>query len=422
MSRGGRDGLKKPVLAGLLAAALLGFARPATAQTPPSPGSKPEVLEALDPYTKGEAKALERAGYLTLAPVEWAEGIRADAVKETLGGIEILWVETPHFKIGSTLETYKSLSDPKEEDKVEAELVRLKKKLARFKDPHNKFDPWMRLHLYAQRLEDAYAAFTTAFGLTAADFPEPGARGPEGDAKLGGGPYLGQQRKFTVLLLEKTSSLARFAKRYADREEHSWDRFPLPGGSIFLGVSAEGLRQFSYDLDAAMHALVACEITKNFLGGFRESNFTAPLWLECGLGHAAARRVDERFAPAGMAAPSPSEPDAWKWEPRVRGLVENDVATPWKDMLAWNQFEDLKVQGQLVAWSRASWLLSKPPAELRAFLIGETEPLEDAAEGEALARARLEREQKAVEKAFGKKLEELDAEWSKHVKRRYAKS
>lgn len=422
MQRGGRDGFWKPVLLPALvpAALVLGSIGPWNVALGQGT-SKPEALEAVDPYTRGEAKALERAGYVTLAPVEWAQGIRADEVRETLGGIDVLWIETAHFRIGSTLESYKSPSDPREDDKLEAELARLRRKLARFREPHNKIDPWMRAHLYAQRLEDVYADFEKSFGLSAADFPDADGRKPSEGPKMGVGPYLGLERKFTVLLLEKTSSLARFAKRYADREERPWDRFPLPGGSMFLGVSAEGLRQFGFTLDAAMHGLVASEATHNFVNGFRASWSASPLWLECGLAHAAARRVDERFVPSVMAAPNPDDPDAWEWEPRVRGLVENDVLKSWVEMLGWKSWEDLKTQGHLVAWSRASWLLQKEPAALKTFLVAVTEPLPEV-EGDALLQATIEREGQACQAAFGKPLEVVDAEWKKYVQRRYPKN
>lgn len=404
----------KPVLAPVFLVTLLASA---SGQEAPK---KPESFEAVDPYTRGEAKAIEKAGYVSLAPIEWAQGIRVEDVKETLGGIDVLWIETPHFKIASTLESYKCPSDPDEDDKLAAELGRLKKKLARYKDARNKLDPWMRAHLYAQRLEELYASFEKSFGLAPADFPDPEAR-TAAEGRLGKGPYLGLERKFTVLLAEKTSTVARFAKRYADREERPWDRFSLPGGSMFLGVSAEGLKSFGFPLDASLHCVVASEVTHNFVNGFQSSWSASPLWLECGLAHAAARAVDARFVPSIQGAPNPDDPDAWKWEPRVRGLVENGVAIPWAETLAWKTWDDVKVQGHLVAWSRASWLLERPPAELKTFLLAVTEPLPEL-EGDALLNAAVEREGNACVKAFGKPLTAMEAEWKKHVQKRYPKN
>ena len=61
----GRDGYWKPVLA---LAISLGIAGPAGVARAQGSSTKPEVLEAVDPYTRGEPKAIERAGYVTLAP------------------------------------------------------------------------------------------------------------------------------------------------------------------------------------------------------------------------------------------------------------------------------------------------------------------------------------------------------------------
>jgi hypothetical protein len=383
------------------------------------PDAKPEVFEKVDPYTRGERDALERAGYVSLGPFEWAEGIRTDDIRETLGGLDVLWVETAHFKIGSTLESYKPPGDPREDKKLDLEFARLKPRLERFKPPKSKIDPWMRLHLFAQRLEDVYADFVARFGLAETEFPDgrkaPSATGPY----LGDGPYLGMDRKFTVLLTEKTSSLGRFVKRYGEREPHEWDRFPLPGGTMFLGMSAEGVRTLGYDLDAGLHCAVVAEVTHNLLDGFRKSWSACPLWFGYGLAHVAARRVDERFTPAAGKA-SASDEDSWKWEPRVRGLIQNNVALPWTGMIAWEKWDDIKTQGHLVAWSRVSWLLSRKPAEMKTVLMGITETLQDVAETDR-AKVSKEHQAVAVKAAFGKGFEELDAEWKKFVQRSYTK-
>lgn len=390
------------------------LAAPALAQ---SRDGKPDVFEKVDPYTRGEREALDRAGYVSLGPFDWAQGIRTEDVRETLGGIDVLWVETVHFKIGSTLETYKLPGDPREDDRIEAELARLKKKLAHYRDPGNELDPWIRVHLFAMRLEDLYASFLSTFGLAEKDFPD-GRKEPDADAVfMGEGPYLGQPRKFAVLLTEKTSSLGRFVKRYADREPLPWDRFPMEGGTVMLAVSAEGLRTHGYELETGLACAVAGEITHNFLDGFRNAWSATPLWFRFGLGHAAARAVDERFCP-GAEWTSLHE-NLWKWEPRVRGLVQNKVAVPWTTMAAWEKWEDLKTQGHLLAWSRASWLLTRKPAELRTFLMALTEPQAEATEVDGAKRA-LERQEAAAKAAFGKGLADLDAEWQKFVKKKYA--
>jgi hypothetical protein len=65
--------------------------------------------------------------------------------------------------------------------------------------------------------------------------------------------------------------------------------------------------------------------------------------------------------------------------------------------------------------------LQKEPAALRTYLVAVTEPLGEL-QGDALAAAGLEREDKACAKAFGEGVEALDAAWRKYVKRRYPKN
>src|SRR5215831_10959826 len=136
----GASSLRWRLPAWALACALVAGAATAPPQSQ-GQDSKEEVLEKVDPYTRGEKEALEKAGYASLGPFEWAEGLRTDDVKETLGAGEVLWVETAHFKIGSTLQSYRYHNDNKEEKALDAELARLKPRLEHYQPPKNKIDP-----------------------------------------------------------------------------------------------------------------------------------------------------------------------------------------------------------------------------------------------------------------------------------------
>ncbi len=100
----------------------------------------------------------------------------------------------------------------------------------------------------------------------------------------------------------------------------------------------------------------------------------------------------------------------------MHGLAQNGVAPSWKDMIAWEKWEDMKAQGHLVAWSRVSWLLKRKPAELRTFLIGIVKPPPDRSEDDH-ARTSKEQQAAAAKAAFGKTFEELDAQWKKFAVR-----
>ncbi|MBK7878701.1 MAG: hypothetical protein IPJ77_23840 [Planctomycetes bacterium] len=379
---------------------------------------KDESFEKVDPYTKGDTAAMEKAGYESFGPFLFAEGIKTQDVEEALGNVQVLWVETQHFKLGSTLRTYKLKGDPKEEKKLEEELKRLKARLPTIKPLKNKLDPWLRLHLYAMRLEEQYQDFCTMFGLTEADFEAKGAGVSDGQV---GGRYLGMPSKFTVLVTDKRSGTGRFLKRFLDRESPNWQRWHLKGGSMFLGISSEALKEYNFDSELALWATMSSEISMNFLEGFRGSGLDVPLWFKAGFAHLCARRVDERYTLSAVGTTKSGDDEASaRWEPRVYGLVFNKAAKGWKDTLAWKAWEDLKAQGHLIAWSRVEWLLQRKDAKLRELLLGLAGSLREVPEAERAATV-LARHEAAFQAALGKSLADAEAEWRQYVLKTYDK-
>ncbi len=373
-----------------------------------------EAFEKTDPWTRGEKADLKRAGYESFGPFHFAEGIETVDIEETLGGTRVLWVETAHFKLGSLLGTYVCPSDDHEKDKLRDELARLAKKLPRLRRDSGKLDPWLRLHLYAQRLEEQYADFLARFGLREEEFPAlPGKEsGP-----MGSGPYLGQPLKFTVLLTAKSSQLARFVKRFLGQDEVGYFRGPLPGGTWFLGTSAENMKGMGTELDSALHALVAEEIAQNLCDALRGGKRSRALWFTHGLGMWYQRRIDERWSIDVPRVSPGNEDDSWRWEPRVAGLVSNGFVASWDEMLAWKDQPGLEARHHMTAWSRVSWMLAQEKADLHALLLGLCEPEDDAVDDAQ----RKARGVKALAAGFGKSPAELDEAWRKWVARKYPK-
>jgi hypothetical protein len=376
--------------------------------------SRDEVFEKVDPYTGGTKEGLDRAGYVSLGPFPWCEGVRTEDIEEVIGR-RVLWVETAHFKLGSTLETYRSKNDKKEDKKLADELERLAPKLGKEKLPRAKIDPWLRLHLYAQRLEDTYAWVVAELKIDEKAFAAPPDRWKQ---QMGEGPYLGLPMKFTVLLTEKTSSQGRFLSRWMKRDIQTSVRERMPGGTLSLVMNAEVLRGYELELDAVLHCAVASDITLNLLDGFR-SAWATPFWFKQGMAHAASRRVDERwtiFAKGTMR----EKQDSWKWEPRVYGLVANDFVPSWKKMIGWTKWEDIDAAGHMACWSRVTWLLSLEGVNINAFLMDLTEPVPSNVGGDRDS-ILLRRQEPALQKAFGKSCEELDAAWRAYVTKNYSR-
>jgi hypothetical protein len=397
-------------VAGLLL--LWALAAPLRAQTiePEPEDNELELFAPVDPWTGGQG--FERLGYVRVGSMVLPGPTTTEEVGLVLGGVPMLWVETEHFKLGSSLKTYRLQGDREEKAKLEREFELLGKRLGRFKAPRNELDPWLRLHLFAQRLETLHAEFTAAFELEGTAFGPPAAG-------MGNGPYFGQKEKFLVLLLEKSGSLARYTRRYTSVEQTFSYRYGFSDGGYVFGLSAEALRQNGYTLDAVLHTTLAFGVVNNFCDGFRATWGAAPLWFKYGLGHVWSRRIDPRWnLYEGGDGHVDQREDAWNWEPRLRGLVENGVYPSFADMLAWTSWEDMKPRDHMMAWSRTAWLLEREQSRPREFLMGVTQPAPEG-QWEVPRELRDARQATAFEAAFGGTPQELEAEWVRHVKKRY---
>jgi len=399
----------------LLACAFLPVALAAHAAPCPQGKGEREEVPALDPYTKGEPEAMAKLGYESFGPFGWGDAHDTDEIVRVLGEIPLLWVETAHFKIGSSLAPYVLAQDRDEKDKLRAELTRLRKRLPKVKPAARELDRWLMLHLYAQRLEELYADFCRHVGVVDADFTPASASGGS-NGGLGDGPYLGQREKFRVLLLDKTSGIGRYSGHFLGYEaKYSMRWYFHQTGAMFFGAASEHLAG-TYGNDTAFHCTVAGGVVHNFVEGFRWYRTQAPLWLAQGCAHYFARRVDPRYIVYGGGTWSSGDPsrEEWKWEPRVLARVKHEYYPTWEDMFAWSDYDELKMPDHMFAWSRVQFLLQDAGAT-QSFLVA----LKDAPAGADVPPPTVERQRELVEAAWGRSLAELDADWTAFVKNEY---
>lgn len=385
---------------------LLGFA-PLLSPVRAQEDSKPEPFEAVDPYSRGERALLDRADYVSLGPFPWCEGMSTDDLVRELGGIPILWVETEHFRIGSTLSAYKVPSDRVEKKRLDEELAAIRATFPESKPSLTKLDPWLRLHLYARRIEAVYDEFQRAFGLRDADFgtPLPGA-----PPTLAPGLYLGMESKFTVLLCEKRSTLARFVRLAWNRDGNDPMRERLPGGCLFFGLSAEAVHSWGRESDIAFHSQVAADVALNLVNGFRDLGTSAPLWFEYGWSHVQSRRIEERSTHYARGTDREGR-DSWKWEPRVQGLISNAFAPTFPQLAEFRRWDELSGPAHLAAWSKVSWMLTTfGPERMRTFLMAVTDPVPALGEAERTAFLR-DRQLAALQDVGGAPVEALEEAW-----------
>lgn len=377
-----------------------------------------EDFQEVDPYTGGKREALDRLGYVSLGPFMWADGHSSADLADTLGGVSVIFIETEHFRIASSLRAYERGADSAEKKLLKAEVARLGKRLGKLR-PSKELDPWLRAHLYAQRLEELYADFLDRFGFEDGDFGDQKSQARNA-VEMGSGPYLGQEQKFTVLLCEQSSGLGRYTARYMNSKSDVYFRWRFED-SIFFGAAFEALRDVERRLDLNMFLALTGGVVMNLVEGFRQSGHDAPMWFKYGLAHYYSNRLDPRWPNWGAGGSTNPEVDKlWEWEPRVRGLVTNKGAASWQTMMGWRTAEDVKPRDHMLAWSRVRWLIEEKPEGLRELLLGLTEPVSGSTP-EELAESGMQQQELAFVKAYGATPEELEGEWTRHVRRRYSR-
>jgi hypothetical protein len=394
----------------LLAACVVAAAGPAAAQ---KEGKPPELPPPVDPYTGGEREALDRAGYVSFGPFQFGDGHSSAKVEEVLG-FPLVWVETAHFKLGSSLEKYPLKdAEPDEREKLRDELARLREKLPAVKTKPRELDSWLRLHLFAMRLEELYADFAGRFAA-GVEFPAAGAE----PGNLGRGPYLGQPDKFSVLLFERESTYGRFSAHFLGQTL----RVPIrhnfhTTGSLFYGMCVDPL-EGGYASDTAVHCSVVAGVVHNLVDGFRYYGHDPPLWWREGLGHFYSRRIHGRWNVfTGKDDGRIEDEDAWEWEPRVHGRVKFGVFPAWAEMLAWSDPAVLTRADHMIAWSRIEYLLGREGTGAAAFMMAVKEPRTPGTR--PAPETVLERQRQALAAAWGATPEELEQAWVKHVLERY---
>ncbi|MEM7305979.1 MAG: hypothetical protein AAF682_04880 [Planctomycetota bacterium] len=372
-----------------------------------------EEFEEVDPYTRGEPELMDRLGYVSFGPFHWRDGDSTTAVQENMGGVPMLWVETEHFRIGSTLNTYKLSGDADEKTRLKKELARLKEKLGKLKAPKRELDPWLRLHLFAQRAEELYAAFLTDFDLRPQDFSELG-------------PHLGQPHKFPILLCERMSEYSRHMSTYVGVQSETLYRWGWYESCMGFGINVERLRQAwsgggDIPFDTVLYCRLAASLSINFIDGFRGCFYGAPTWLARAHAHRSVRSIDPRWVnEAGYRDGQNIREDDYKWEPRVQKLVKNDFFAPSMEMFAWKAYADMDVRDHMVAWSRLDYLLDEAEGDRRGFLLDLCQPAPSGDEEQSRA-LMVARQTKSLSERFEFLPEELDKSWARWVKKTYSK-
>ena len=376
-------------------------------------------FDVIDPYTKGDDDRIERAGYKSLGPFSLGGNLVTSRVAEIMKGVPLLWVETAHFKIGSGLP--ECGVDKADRERVLSELERLAVLLPDVKLRPKKLDAWLRLHLFALRLEETYAEFEQLFGLEDHDFPiqPPPAGAPAADY-MGEGPYLGMPAKFEVLLFERKSDLALYSQAVEGKARSAPYQQLYPTVGALTYVTAAEFLEGEYANDAALTCFVRRAVAQLFSTGFRGPKVPVSFAWSEGLGHWFSRRYDPHYHFFSGKDPAANRiTDEWNWAVGVRERVERKVFPSTAELLGWRAEDELDWAQHGILWSRIDFLLTLPDHKAGSVLRLLKHPAEA---GELdLPEARVERARKAFQEGTGVDLAAFDVAWAEWVQRTYPK-
>lgn len=372
-----------------------------------------------DPYTKGEPARLAKAGYVNLGPFEFGTDQTTGIIENLLGTEPLMWVETKHFRLGCALPPLVMKGrEPWRKDwqkRIKVELAELRKVLPGIKKKPKVLDPWLRTHLYAQRLEKLYRDVLDVLAVEESWFGHGGSAAVAENYR-GEGPFLGMKNKFTVLILRTKSSHARYTRAFLGYEMPEPIRFhDIQFGSMYWGCSTESANGL-FHIDPALHAGLTFNIAHNLYTAFRGFTHDLPAWVTTGLGHWHARQVSPRFPTYDRKHAEDEDPRSpfWDWEMRVHGLVKNDVFEAGSAFVDRSDAGQFGVEQHIQSWAFVDYLLKNKKPQFATFINRLKDPFHERRKLPTPVELRV-RQRDAVKEAFACKVDGLDTAWRSAV-------
>ncbi|MED6334833.1 MAG: hypothetical protein VYE81_05485 [Planctomycetota bacterium] len=390
----------------------LGLCLPAAA-LPQRSGSLPRNDPRADPYTHGEAEALERAGLVSLGGFAFGTTDTAE-IDDFMGVSDIKWIESAHFKIGCALGPYRV--PQKEKKAIVAELSALQEKLPEIEPKTSTLDPWLRAHMYAQRAERVWDRFLELIRVDASVFPVGEARWTPDGEYWGIGEHLGQKGKYEVLILPSEGASVMFLQRHFGLKIKRTQRWNVIDRDALVLVTHT--RQGRLTEDIALHGHVAFNLAHNLLDGYKHYSYDTPIWLHEGLAHLVEREINPRhntFDGSEGAVPEMSRKARWGLE--VKKIIAADDAPRMAELMSLDNFGQMELADHYATWSMVDFLVQTEP-EGFASLLGALKGFRDEEglpDGSDLPR----HHRRLFKELFGLSYAGFDAAWRVWAKATY---
>ena len=308
------------------------------------------------PYCHNDPALMKAAGISSHGGFQFASSDTA-GIDRLLATNDLRWIESAHFELAFALGFHKVKQDEKE--KIREELGRLALVLPEVDPKTKQLDPWLRAHLYAQRMEEAWKRFLEIMQVEASAFPD-GTKGWDRSTKyMGEGPYLGQSGKFEVLIVPSEAALVAFLKDQFGLQVRQTQRWNVTErSSITVAISTH---QGQLKDDGALHGHVVFNLAINMLDGYKHYSYDTPIWIREGLAHFMEREVDPRFnsfdASEGAVAQTTRIAE---WEPEVKKLIAKG-APRMAELIALKDYAELTLPHHFATWSMVDFLVRAHP-------------------------------------------------------------
>lgn len=313
------------------------------------------------PYCGNDAELLAAAGLVSHGPIDFGpEG--SEALAEELPAVQWLFLESEHFRWASSLgsETVKG----KDRERLDPELDRLRERFPEVPKKVKKLDPWLRIHLMAQRGEEFYARFQKLLGVTDADFPE--SRQVEGPY-MGDGKYLGEKGKFEVILHRTRATHRLFTAAHmgvAVTDSLRWHFQDSHKMTASIPAEDPDTR-----FDRYLHPHVVHNLSHLCLCAYKHFSYDPPIWLDEGLAHCMEQEIDPEFHTLdGEEGSLPDNKGPGDWNAELARLAQKGRVTPYAELMRIQSFGDLEQDDHVSAYGLVRFLIDERPEELAKWI------------------------------------------------------
>ncbi len=343
-----------------LAAAIVTHVRPAQAQKP-----KSDVC----PWCKNDPDTMHKAGVVSHGPMPIGPWTSTD-LPAHLPAAQWIFLETEHIRWASSLPAI--VIELAEQQRVEAELARLRTVLPGIPQKLKKLDPWLRLHLIAMKGEEFYARFEKLLAVTDDQFGGPRT---DGAPFMGDGKYLGEKNKFEVVLHAARATHNQFTREFSGAQVTGDLRWHFPDHKMLVSIPCEDpdLKKDHWLFPHVVH-----DLSHLCLSAYKHFSYDPPTWIDEGVALAMEKEIEPRSTTNEGEEGSLNDRVApGDWDAEVRKMIGRGRHKKVAELMYVKEIGDLDPDALYTCWSIARYWIDTRPAELSKFLAGVKGQLDD---------------------------------------------